>query len=80
MAGYYVQKAGELFPIYGSSSFDEAKGFVDEEETIIASNEDVYMNPYTGSVDFESGWDNLEGLIEVEYDPSREEWVEKGLL
>lgn len=79
MISFYQQKAGELFPIYGVSSFDEAKDFADP-STIVSSNEDVYMNPYTGSVDFESGWDDFEGLIEVEYDPSREEWVEKGLL
>lgn len=41
------------------------------------SPESIYMNPRTGSVDYESGWgDDLDGLIEVYFDTHSLSWVE----
>lgn len=77
MNSYYVQKAQEVFPIYGVNSMEEAKQFVDESDhgRIVETEEDVYMNLATGSVDFESGWD-LDEVVKVVYDAETEAWVE----
>ena len=79
MNAYYVQKAEQIFPIYGVNSMKEAKQFVDEVDHryIVETDEDVYMNPQTGSVDFESRWgDYLDEVVEVKYDAYLEQWVE----
>lgn len=79
---YYVQKADSIFPIYGVTSLEEAKRFVDPEDhhRIVETAEPVYMNPLTGSVDFASGWDveDIENsdLVMVEYDALEEAWTE----
>lgn len=75
---YYIQEANKLFPIFGVSSMQEAKNYVDEKDhnRIIESAERVLMNPTTGSVDFESGWGDLDGLAEVRYNAEEETWVE----
>lgn len=78
MKAYYVQTADQIFPIYGVTSLDEAKQFVppSEHHTIVATDEDVYMNPATGAVDFESGWDDLSEVVKVTYSAFLEQWVE----
>lgn len=84
MNAYYVQKADQLSPIFGVSSFEEAKDFVDPSDhgRIIGSCEPVYMHINTGSVDFASGWANLEAdidaghLVEVQYSVDSESWQE----
>ena len=78
MNAYYTQQSNEIFPIYGVSSIEEAKDFVLPElhHAIIETDESVYMNIPTGSVDFESGWDDLDGLVKVRYDANSESWVE----
>lgn len=75
---FYIQDANEIFPIFGVTSLDEAKRCVDEKyhAKIVETNERVLMNPNTGSVDFESGWEDTEGLIEVRYSVDDEAWVE----
>lgn len=78
MNAYYTQKANKIFPIYGVASMEEAREFVlpEDHHRIVETAEDVYMNPHTGSVDFESGWDSTDELIQVEYDAESEAWVE----
>lgn len=78
MKAYYLQKAEEIFPIFGVNSAEEAKLYVAEEDhgRIVGTDEDVYMNVETGSVDFESGWDNLDEVVKVKYDTKIETWVE----
>lgn len=84
MNAYYVQKADQIFPIFGVSSIEEAKTFVDPADhgRIVETDEAVYMHVNTGSVDFESGWDDFEAeadagnLVEVEYSAEEEQWVE----
>lgn len=70
MKAYYVQKAQEIFPIYGVNSIEEAKRYVAEEDhgRIIETDEAVYMNPRTGSVDFASAWGDLSDVVEVIYE------------
>ena len=79
MKAYYVQVAGELTPIFGVSSLEEALEFVSEEDRryVVESEERVYMHPHTGSVDIESGWDgDTEGLEEVRFCAEQEAWVQ----
>ncbi|GEM_PF-4225066 len=78
MNAYYVQKAGEIFPIYGVSSMEEAREYIAAEDhgRIVETSEDVYMNLATGSVDFESGWDDLGEVVKVEYSAEQQSWVE----
>lgn len=78
MNAYYIQKADQIFPIFGVNSIDEAKEFAAEEDHryIVESPEDVYMNLATGSVDFESGWDDLSEVVMVRFDAGSESWVE----
>lgn len=78
MNAYYVQKAGEIFPICGVNSIEEAGQYVAPEDhsRIVETSEDVYMNLSTGSVDFESGWDDLDEVVRVEYSAEEERWVE----
>lgn len=78
MNAYYIQKAEQIFPIYGVNSLEEAKQFVDEVDHryIVETDEEVYMNIQTGSVDFESGWDDLDEVVQVKYDADLEQWIE----
>jgi hypothetical protein len=78
MNAYYIQKAEQIFPIYGVSSMEEAKQFVGEVDHryIVETDEEVYMNIPTGSVDFASGWDDLDEVVQVKYDADLEQWVE----
>lgn len=78
MNAFYVQKADEIFPIFGVSSLEEAKGFVCQEDhaRIVETDEAIYMNQATGSVDFASGWDNLDEVVEVTYNAETESWEE----
>lgn len=78
MNAYYIQKAEQIFPIYGVNSLEEAKQFVDEADHryIVEADEEIYMNIPTGSVDFESGWDDLDEVVQVKYDADLEQWVE----
>ncbi len=77
MNAYYLQLAEQIFPIFGVSSVEEAKSFVDEKDhgRIVETSEDVYMNLSTGSVDFESGWDSLDEVVKVTFDADSESWV-----
>lgn len=78
MNAYYVQKAGEIFPIYGVNSIEEASQYVAPEDhgRIVETSENVYMNIATGSVDFESGWDDMDEVVEVKYSAEEERWIE----
>lgn len=78
MNAYYIQKADEIFPIYGVNSIDEAKDFVlaEDQRYIVETDESVYMNTATGSVGFESDWDDLSEVVKVDYDANSESWVE----
>lgn len=78
MNAYYVQAANEIFPIYGVNSLEEAKKYVDPKDhgRIVETAEDVYMNSATGSVDFESGWDDLDEVVKVDYSAEEERWIE----
>jgi hypothetical protein len=78
MRAFYTQQADQILPIFGVSSIDEARDYVGEADYvhIVETNEAVYMHVDTGSVDFESGWNNLEGLVEVDYCTVTEAWVE----
>jgi hypothetical protein len=80
MKSYYVKKANNILPIYGVSSMEEAMEFIDHSDhgRIVETEECVYMNPFTGSIDFESGWiGTMEGLVEVVYSAHDESWVQK---
>jgi hypothetical protein len=76
MNAFYVQKANEIFPIYGAGCLDEAKAFVlpEDHSRIVETSEDVYMNPATGSVDFASGWNDLSEVVKVTYNAKTESW------
>lgn len=78
MKAYYLQAADQITPIFGVNSLEEAKQFVDEKDhhRIVETAEAVYMNTATGSVGFESDWDNLDEVIEVRYCADSEGWVE----
>jgi len=78
MTAFYTQKADQILPIFGVSSIDEARDYVAKVDhaSIVATDEVVYMNPVTGSVDFANGWDSLGGLLAVEYCSITEAWVE----
>lgn len=78
MNAYYTQIANEIFPIYGVSSIEEAKRYIPENQHqyIVETDEDVYMNPETGSVGFESDWDDLEEVVKVEFNSDSESWEE----
>ncbi len=73
---FYLQKAEQIFPIF-CASIEEARDFVASEDhaRIIETSEKVFMNVVTGSVDFESGWDDLSEVTEVTYDAESESWV-----
>ena len=73
-SAYYTQKADQIFPIFGVSSIEEANEFAGG-DPVIETHEAVYMNESTGSVDFASGWDDLEEVVEVEFDCEAESWV-----
>jgi hypothetical protein len=81
---YYIQQAGELFPIFGATSLDEARAQVPQEShaRIVESADDVLMNPHTGSVDFRSCWaaegftEESADLVLVRFDAEDESWVE----
>jgi hypothetical protein len=75
MNAFYLQSADQIFPVYGVSSIDEAKKYAGEFDKVIQTAEKVYMNISTGSVDFESGWDDLTEVVEVTYCPKTEGWV-----
>jgi len=76
MNAFYIQKADQIFPIFGVSSIEEARDYVNESDhsRIVETDEAVYMNPNTGSVDFVSGWDSLDGLGEVEFCSATQSW------
>ena len=78
MNSYYLQQADQITPIFGVSSLEEAKRFVVEDEHcyIVETNEDVYMNPETGSVAFEGEWSDLDEVVRVNFDGFSEGWVE----
>jgi len=78
MMAFYTQKADQILPIFGVSSIDEARHYVAtvDHTSIVETDEAVYMNPVTGSVDFASGWDTLGEVIEVRYCSITEAWVE----
>jgi hypothetical protein len=78
MMAFYTQQADQILPIFGVTSIDEACDYVDEADYvhIVETNEAGYMHVDTGSVDFASGWNCLEGLVEVEYCSVTEAWVE----
>ena len=75
---YYVQKAGEIFPIFGVSTMEEAREYVLQEDWqyLVETPEEIYMNPATGSVDFESGWNDLDDVVLVRYSAESESWIE----
>lgn len=79
MKAFYLQKADQIFPIFGVDSMDQAKRFTLDEDHkyIVETSEDVYMNIHTGSVGFESDWDNLDEVVKVEYriEAFTEGWV-----
>lgn len=75
MKTYYIQQANQLSPIFGASSIEDAIDLVGG-GNVIESDEVIFMNPCTGSVDFESGWDHDDGLIEVKWCCDTEGWVE----
>ena len=81
MKAYYVQKAAEIFPVYGVNSVEEAREFVVEDDwtRIVETADSVYMNPSTGSVDFATNWTaegvDLDDLAEVELDAETGSWV-----
>ena len=72
---FYNQIADKIFPIFGVASIEEAKEFC-KDGTVIETNEDIYMNIATGSVDFASGWDDLDQVTKVKFDINEETWVE----
>jgi len=72
---YYTQQADQLFPLVGVSDMEEAQSFAPG-QTIIETEEDVYMNVETGSVDFSQGWDKLSDVVKVIWDPESEFWIE----
>ena len=80
MNAYYEQSANEIFPIFGVSSLDEAQQFASGNGRLVETDEAVYMNVATGSVDFASGWDEKDiesgAVVEVRFDVSEESWVE----
>jgi hypothetical protein len=78
MMAFYTQKADQILPIFGVSSMEEARDYVAEEDRlfVVATDEVVYMNPVTGTVDFDENRNGLDGLIAVEYCSVTEAWVE----
>lgn len=83
---FYVKYSNNIVPIYGVNSLEEAKQYVlpEDHNRIVETDENVYMNTKTGSVDFLSGWsdediDNGE-VIEVMYDLEEDGWVQKRTL
>lgn len=77
MNAYYTQFADQIFPIYGVNSLEEAREYVAAEDhgRIVETDEEVYMNLETGSVDFESGWDDLDSVVQVRFDADSERWA-----
>lgn len=71
----YIQLAQSLTPAYGAT-MEQAKRIYQEglHPHLVESDEDVYMNPNTGSVDFESNWENLEGLVKVGFSTGTMAW------
>ena len=78
MMAFYTQQADQILPILGVSSMDEARDFVAKEDCkfVVATDEVVYMNPVTGTVDFDENWNCLDGLIAVEYCSVTDAWVD----
>lgn len=78
-ASVYVQKAQEIFPIYGVSTIDEAKRYVPEADYryLVETDEAVYMNVATGSVGFASDWEDLGEVVEVDYSAKDQQWVQE---
>ena len=82
MNAYYTQIADCILPIYGVNSMAEAMKFIPAEDhcRIVETDDDVYMNAQTGSVDFESNWAaegvDLDDLTKVTFDAKSESWVE----
>ena len=81
MSAFYTQKADQISPLFGVSSIEEARDYVAkvDHSSIVETDEPVYMNPNTGSVDFASGWDEAGGIVEVvevEFCSENECWIE----
>lgn len=75
MNAFYIQQANTITPIFGTASIEEAAEFAGG-APVVHTDEAVYMNPNTGSVGFESDWEDMVGLIEVRYCAEQESWVE----
>jgi hypothetical protein len=77
MKAFYSQQADKLYPIYGVSTFAEAQRYAIK-ASIIETDEKVFMNICTGSVDFESGWHDADiddgSLVEVIFNSDSEQW------
>lgn len=79
---FYVKKADQIYPLFGVNSTEEAKQFVipEDHRRIVESDERIFMNLQTGSVDFESNWRSELGrcddLVQVTYSPIEESWLE----
>ena len=77
MKSFYNQQSERLYPIYGVSTLAEALEYAPD-GLIIESDEKVYMNIETGSVDFTSGWEDADiengSVVEVEFNAEYEQW------
>ena len=78
MNAYYTQQADQITTIFGVNSLEEAQDFSGGLE-VIETDENIYMNQCTGSVDFESNWDaegvSVEDLTLVIFDIDSDSWI-----
>jgi hypothetical protein len=77
MKAFYNQLADKIYPIYGVSTLAEAQQYAPAGR-IIETEEKVYMNIATGSVDFSSGWADADiadnSVVEVSFNADSEAW------
>ena len=79
MKAFYIQQAEQISPIFGAASLQEAQEFSGcHPRYVIQTAEAVMMNPDTGSVGFESDWEEgVEALVPVRWCLDSEGWIEE---
>lgn len=74
MKKYYTRNGQQIIPLRTATSMYVAEKLEDNHSLIVETDEDVYLNPITGEVGFESDWDNLDKVVKANYDYDTDLW------
>ena len=75
MTKFYYQNGNTITPLITATSRHHAERLVDEHHCIVETDDDVYLNPLSGAVVFESSCSSLEGLCKAKFDSDTDSWV-----